>query len=134
MTLKGSGNRRDENGADVSLDDHIGDVVSLMNDSDLHNVTLVGHSYGGRVITGVTARIPGRIGHVVFIDAHAPVADDSGPSEERRECCRTFAVRRRARQCGEAARRASLRSGLGARPRPASIHTMQAHPPLLPRQ
>ena len=85
VTLKGSGNRRDENGADVSLNDHIGDVVSLMNDSDLHNVTLVGHSYGGRVITGVTARIPDRIGHVVFIDAHAPVADDSGPSEERRE-------------------------------------------------
>ena len=84
VTLKGSGERSIENGPDITLDDHIADVVAIIKDQDLHNVTLVGHSYGGRVITGVIATVPDRISHAIFIDAHAPVTHDDGPSEERR--------------------------------------------------
>ena len=84
VTLKGSGNRRNENGPNITLDDHIDDVIAVIHDQDLHDATLVAHSYGGRVITGVIAKLSDRLAHAVFIDAHAPVADDSGPSDERR--------------------------------------------------
>jgi pimeloyl-ACP methyl ester carboxylesterase len=84
VTLKGSGERRTENGPDITLDDHIDDVVAVINEHELHNVTLVGHSYGGRVITGVIATIPDRISHAIFVDAHAPVTHDDGPTDERR--------------------------------------------------
>lgn len=85
VTLKGAGSRRGENGPHISLDDHIHDVVTLIVEDDLNEVTLVGHSYGGRVITGVIATIPDRISRVVFVDAHAPVVDNSEPNEERRQ-------------------------------------------------
>jgi len=39
---------------------------------------LVGHSYGGRVITQVAARAPERISSLVFLDAHAPNGPDPG--------------------------------------------------------
>jgi pimeloyl-ACP methyl ester carboxylesterase len=35
-------------------------------------VTLVGHSYGGMVISGVAARVAARIGHLVYLDAFVP--------------------------------------------------------------
>jgi len=84
VTLKGSGERKTENGPDITLDDHIDDVVAVINEHDLHNVILVGHSYGGRVITGVIAALHHRIAHAIFVDAHAPVASDDGPTNERR--------------------------------------------------
>ena len=84
VTLKGSGERKTENGPDITLADHIDDVIAVINDHDLHKVTLVGHSYGGRVITGVIAALPDRIAHAIFVDAHAPVAPDDGATDERR--------------------------------------------------
>lgn len=84
IELTGSGSRSGKNGPHVTLDDHITDVVSAIIDADLDDVVLVGHSYGGRVITGVVARIAERIARVVYVDAHAPVLDDPGPSAERR--------------------------------------------------
>ena len=84
VTLKGSGERKTENGPDITLADHIDDVVAVIKDHDLHDVTLVGHSYGGRVITGVISALPDRIAHAIFVDAHAPVAPDDGPTDERR--------------------------------------------------
>jgi len=55
-----------------NLTDHIGQVCSLMEQGDLREVILVGHSYGGMVITGVTARVPERIRRLVYIDAALP--------------------------------------------------------------
>jgi pimeloyl-ACP methyl ester carboxylesterase len=40
-------------------------------------VILVGHSYGGMVITGVLDRAPDRIGRLVCLDASTPVNDES---------------------------------------------------------
>jgi pimeloyl-ACP methyl ester carboxylesterase len=39
---------------------------------DLTDVTLLGHSYGGMVATGVADRAAGRIARVVYLDAFAP--------------------------------------------------------------
>ena len=38
----------------------------------LRDITLVGHSYAGMVITGVADRMPERIAHLVFEDALLP--------------------------------------------------------------
>lgn len=84
VQLRGSGSRRDENGPHITRDDHVDDVVDAIVGRHLTNVVLVGHSYGGRVITGVIERIGERIGRVIYVDAHAPVLDDPGPSDERR--------------------------------------------------
>jgi pimeloyl-ACP methyl ester carboxylesterase len=43
----------------------------------------VGHSYGGRVITQAWCRVPHRVASLVYLDAHAPVADDPGLPPER---------------------------------------------------
>lgn len=56
----------------VSLDTHIQDVVQLLEHGDLDNVVLVGHSYGGMVITGVAEYARHRIAHLVYIDAFVP--------------------------------------------------------------
>ena len=56
----------------VKLDTHIRDVVALLERDDLHDVVLVGHSYGGMVITGVAEHARDRIEHLVYIDALVP--------------------------------------------------------------
>ena len=57
----------------IDLKTHINDVVNLESFSrNLHDVVLT--SYGGMVITGVMDRVPDRIRHVVFFDAHATTA------------------------------------------------------------
>ena len=40
-------------------------------------MALVGHSYGGMVITGVAERVPERIGKLVYFDAILPEDGDS---------------------------------------------------------
>ncbi len=57
---------------EVSLDTHITDVVSLLHYWDLHGVVLVGHSYGGMVVTGAADRAAERIGALVYLDAANP--------------------------------------------------------------
>jgi pimeloyl-ACP methyl ester carboxylesterase len=44
------------------------DITNYITWLDLKNVILVGHSYGGVVITGVADRIGDRIAHVVYVD------------------------------------------------------------------
>ena len=69
VTLTGLGDRSDLAGPEVDLDTYIADVVSLMEDEDLGDVILVGHSYGGHVITGVADRAPERIALLAYLDA-----------------------------------------------------------------
>jgi pimeloyl-ACP methyl ester carboxylesterase len=83
-TLTGLGERAHLLGPHVDLDLHIRDVVAVLEYEDLHDVVLVGHSYGGMVITGVADRAAARIGRLVFLDAANPVnnqslVDVSGP-------------------------------------------------------
>ncbi len=67
----------------MRLVDHVDDVVGVIETLDLSSVTLVGHSYGGRVITGVAGRVPERLAAMVYLDAHAPIAPDPGQTPER---------------------------------------------------
>ena len=76
-TLTGLGERVHLASPSVDLGTHITDVVNLILYENLHDVVLVGHSYGGMVITGVADRIPGRIRRLVYVDAMLP---DSGES------------------------------------------------------
>ena len=71
-TLTGLGERMHLNSPDIDLETHINDVVNLILFEDLHDIVLVGHSYGGMVITGVMDRVPDRIHHVIFLDAAVP--------------------------------------------------------------
>lgn len=75
--LTGLGERVHLASPDIRLETHITDVVNAIVWEDLHDVILVGHSYGGMVITGVVDRIPERIRRVVYVDAFLP---DSGES------------------------------------------------------
>lgn len=62
---------------DIDLDCHIDDVVALLRSEDLRDAIVVGHSYGGMVITGVADRAPDRVGHRVYLDAAYPVDGES---------------------------------------------------------
>jgi len=57
---------------DIDLEVHVQDIVALLEMEDLSDVTLVGHSYGGMVVTGVAGKIPNRIRRVVYLDAFVP--------------------------------------------------------------
>ena len=71
-TLTGLAERASELSPDVGLDTHIQDIVGLLEEKNLHGVILVGHSYGGMVITGVVDRVPERIAHLVYLDTFVP--------------------------------------------------------------
>ena len=72
LTLTGLGERRHLATPDVGLDTHIQDVVNVLAYEDLRDVVLVGHSYGGMVITGVADRAPGRLTRLIYLDALLP--------------------------------------------------------------
>lgn len=71
-SLSGCGEHAHQVHAGIDLDTHITDVVALLHSEDLCDVILVGHSYGGMVITGAADRAGGRIGKVVYLDAAYP--------------------------------------------------------------
>jgi pimeloyl-ACP methyl ester carboxylesterase len=76
-TLRGLGDRLAEAGPDVGLSSHVAEVTALLGDLDLHDVVLVGASYGGAVITAVAAAVPERIRHLFFLDGLLPEAGQS---------------------------------------------------------
>ena len=77
ITLTGLGERRHLASPNVGLYTHIDDVVNKIVWDDMKDVILLGHSYGGMVITGVADRIPERIRRLIYLDAMLP---DSGES------------------------------------------------------
>ena len=76
-TLTGLGERSHLLSPDIDLDLHIRDVVAVLHYEDLRDVILVGHSYGGMVITGVVDRAADRVGRVVYLDAANPLNGQS---------------------------------------------------------
>ena len=71
-TYTGLGERAHLARPEVDLSTHVQDVQAVLEIEDLKDVTLLGHSYGGMVATGVADKAPGRIARVVYIDAFAP--------------------------------------------------------------
>jgi pimeloyl-ACP methyl ester carboxylesterase len=77
VTLTGLGERAHLASPDIGLETHIQDVVNVILFERLENIILVGHSYGGMVITGVADRVPERIAKLVYLDAMLPNDGDS---------------------------------------------------------
>lgn len=76
-TLTGLGERAHLLNSDASLQVHIQDVIGVILAEELQSVTLVGHSYGGMVITGVVDALQDRISKVVYLDAALPQNGDT---------------------------------------------------------
>lgn len=55
-----------------NLTSHINQICLLIQQNNLYNVILVGHSYGGMVITGVGCVLPNRINQLIYVDAALP--------------------------------------------------------------
>ncbi|MFI1238584.1 alpha/beta fold hydrolase [Nocardia salmonicida] len=73
LTLTGL--RPDDDDATVArtnLDTHADDVVRLLETAQITDATLVGHSYGGMVISAAADRAAGRISRLVHLDAYVP--------------------------------------------------------------
>jgi pimeloyl-ACP methyl ester carboxylesterase len=78
--LTGLGERVHLSRPDIGLSTHIDDVVNTILFEDLHDIILVGHSYGGMVISGVADRVPDRIRRLVYLDAFVPNDGESALS------------------------------------------------------
>jgi len=71
-SLTGVGERVHLASPSVNLSTHIADVVNALDYERLEAVALVGHSYGGMVVTGAADRAPSRIAALVYLDAFVP--------------------------------------------------------------
>jgi pimeloyl-ACP methyl ester carboxylesterase len=71
-TLSGLGERSHLAGSSINLTTHINDVVNEIRWKDIDRMVLVGHSYGGLVITGAAEEIGDRIASIVYVDAFIP--------------------------------------------------------------
>jgi len=76
-SLTGCGDRAHLVGPHVDLHLHCQDVAAYLHSWDLRDVVLVGHSYGGMVITGAADLAADRVGKLVFLDAANPVNGQS---------------------------------------------------------
>ena len=73
----GMGDRAHLLSKDITIDTFVEDLIQVIQTEELHDVVLVGHSFGGAPITGVADRIPERLAHLVYFDA---VVLESGES------------------------------------------------------
>jgi pimeloyl-ACP methyl ester carboxylesterase len=71
-TLTGLGERVHLANQDINLSTHIMDIVNVIKFENLHDVILVGHSYGGMVISGVAEQVPDRLKQLIYLDAFVP--------------------------------------------------------------
>ncbi len=71
-TMTGVGERSHLIAAMTDIEVHIADIVNLIEWEELTDVILVGHSYGGMVITGVADREYEKISRLVYLDAFLP--------------------------------------------------------------
>jgi pimeloyl-ACP methyl ester carboxylesterase len=76
-TLTGLGERAHLLQPNIDLSLHVADVLGLIKCERLNNIVLVGHSYGGFVISGVAEAVANKISSIVFLDAFVP---DNGES------------------------------------------------------
>lgn len=61
----------------TGLADHVAEVVQLLDDADLRDVVVVGHSAGGAVVTGVAQRAGRRLAGLAYLDAFVPAPGQS---------------------------------------------------------
>jgi pimeloyl-ACP methyl ester carboxylesterase len=71
-TATGMGDRVHLADPKIDLDVYITDIINVLEYEDLTDVTLVGWSFGGVMITGVAERAAGRLKQLVYLDAAVP--------------------------------------------------------------
>jgi len=76
-TLTGLGERAHQLHPGINLSLHIADVIGVIKFEQLNDIVLVGHSYGGCVISGVAEAAPDAIRSIVFLDAFIPDNGDA---------------------------------------------------------
>jgi pimeloyl-ACP methyl ester carboxylesterase len=72
ITLTGVTERAHLAHAGVNLETHVADVLAELAVRDISDAVLVGHSYGGMVITAVADRVPQQVDSLVYLDALVP--------------------------------------------------------------
>jgi pimeloyl-ACP methyl ester carboxylesterase len=76
-TMTGMGERKHLRDAYRGLATFIDDVCGVIAQEELQDVVLVGHSFGGMVISGVADRMPDAIARLVYLDAAVPQDGES---------------------------------------------------------
>jgi pimeloyl-ACP methyl ester carboxylesterase len=76
-SLTGVGERVHLTGPTVDLSTHVADVVNHVLYEDLHDIVLVGFSYGGAVVTAALPHLAERVAHLVYLDAFVPADGDT---------------------------------------------------------
>jgi pimeloyl-ACP methyl ester carboxylesterase len=71
-SLTGLGDRSHLLGTRPTVTTHIDDIANIIRFEDLQRVILVGHSYGGLVISGVAEKVRPQLASMVFLDAFVP--------------------------------------------------------------
>ncbi len=61
----------------IDLSTHIRDVTGIIDYENLSDIVLVGHSYGGMIITGAAAERASKIKALVYVDAFLPLEGDA---------------------------------------------------------
>ena len=77
VTLSGLGERAHQLSPEITLDTHVEDVVTAMRAEECSRAVLVGHSYGGLVITGAADRLAEEVGRLVYVDAIVPLPGEA---------------------------------------------------------
>lgn len=92
VTLTGVGERSHLVSAVSGVETYVQDVLALIEAEELGPVVLVGHSYGGLVVTGVAdallAHSPKRLHSLVYVDAVVPHSGESWSSTHTPETVR----------------------------------------------
>lgn len=77
-TLTGVSDRAHLLHHDIGLMTHVADVAAVLEAEELTDAVLVGHSYGGLVVTGAPALAPGRVRKVIHLDGYVGEPGKSG--------------------------------------------------------
>ena len=89
VTLTGDGERTHLRHRGITLRTHIDDVLGLIDAEELQDITLVGHSYAGQVVTGAAdallARGAARLRQLVYVDAMVPLPGEGWGSNHTPE-------------------------------------------------
>ncbi|MDP9898900.1 alpha/beta hydrolase [Variovorax ginsengisoli] len=72
-----AGNRSGDDRSRCGLEDAVASLEAFLTSNDLNDVRLVGHSYGGMVISGVADRVLPRLRRLVYVNAFVPLDGDS---------------------------------------------------------
>lgn len=80
VTLTGLGERAHLLSSTITLETHISDVINAIEAEEMTDVVLAVHSYAGMLGTAVADRLPGRLKHLVYVDAVVPRPGESWSS------------------------------------------------------